>query len=274
MRSVGPSAAFAPPKPAPTIAEATAAAAAKTVIRAGVEWCTEPSFLRSDENILRTRYRQPHAKAASDGHGRVEIVVRSVGYTACVPVPEKINQIERRSARAIVLDRLAEWIEEGTLQPGELIKDGELAERLGVSRTPVREALQVLEQRGLVEMRPGRLTRVTKTTPDDVALVYAVMSPLQVLAAELGAPRATPSDVKEMQQHNARMLAAVRAKDPEGARDADRAFHGVLVRLAANPYLESALEPLMSHTRRLEALYFQDQKPGQESYREHKQIID
>jgi DNA-binding GntR family transcriptional regulator len=191
-----------------------------------------------------------------------------------MPVPDDITQIERRSARTVVLEQLAEWIEGGTLTPGELIKDGELAARLGVSRTPVREALQVLEQRGLVEMRPGRLTRVTDTTPQDATRVYAVLSALQVLAAELGTPNATARDINEMRAHNSRLLAAVRAKDPDGARDADRAFHGVLVRLAANPYLESALEPLMSHTRRLESLYFQEQQPGYESHREHKQIIE
>jgi DNA-binding GntR family transcriptional regulator len=190
-----------------------------------------------------------------------------------MPVPSEIAPVERRSARAVVLERLVDWIEDGTLEPGELIKDGELAERLGVSRTPVREALQVLEQRGLVEMRPGRLTRVTETTPEDVARVYAPMSVLHTLAAELGTPNAIAEDIEEMRRHNAEMLAAVKAKDPAGARDADRAFHGVLVRLADNPYLTNALQPLMNHTRRLEAMYFTEQKPGRESHREHQQII-
>jgi DNA-binding GntR family transcriptional regulator len=191
-----------------------------------------------------------------------------------MPVPEEIIPVDRRSARAVVLERLITWIEEGILEPGELIKDGELAARLGVSRTPVREALQILEQRGLVEMRAGRLTRVTDATPDDVARVYAPMSALQALAAELGTPSATVDDIAEMRQYNADMLTAVKAQDPARARDADRAFHGVLVRLADNPYLTNALQPLMNHTRRLEAMYFRGQKPGRESHREHQQIIE
>jgi DNA-binding GntR family transcriptional regulator len=190
-----------------------------------------------------------------------------------MPVPNEIIPVDRRSARVVVLERLIEWIEEGILAPGEPIKDGELAKRLGVSRTPIREALQILEQRGLVEMKAGRLTRVTDTTPEDVARVYAPMQALQVLAAELGAPRASAADVAEMREHNAALLAAVKAKDSARARDADRAFHGVLVRLADNPYLASALEPLMNHTRRLEAMYFMGQKPGMESHAEHEQII-
>ena len=191
-----------------------------------------------------------------------------------MPLPKDIARIERRSAKSVVLEKLSEWLEDGTLEPGELIKDGDLAARLGVSRTPIREALQVLEQRGLVEMRPGRLTRVAETTPEDAARVHAVLATLQVLAAELGTPNATAEDVDEMRGHNAALLAAVEAHDAEAARDADRAFHGVLIRLAENPHLKNALQSLTSHTRRLEALYFQDQQPGYESHREHEEIIE
>jgi DNA-binding GntR family transcriptional regulator len=188
-------------------------------------------------------------------------------------MPTEVSPIDRRSARAAVFERLASWIEEGLLAPGEVVKDGELAERLGVSRTPVREALQMLEQRGLVEMKPGRLTRVTDATLEDVALVYAPLSALQALAAELGAPKASAQNIEEMKDHNARLLAAIEAKDPVGAREADREFHEVLLHLAANPYLVNAIEPMLQHIRRLETLYFRDEKPGHESYKEHQRII-
>jgi DNA-binding GntR family transcriptional regulator len=190
-----------------------------------------------------------------------------------MPVPNETAPLERRSARSVVLERLTQWIEDGTLEPGESIKDGELAAQLGVSRTPVREALQILEQRGLVEMRPGRLTRITDVRAEDVAHVFAILSTLQGLATELGTPNATADDIAELRDHNSRLLAAADAADPDAARDADRAFHGVLVRLACNPYLTSALEPLLSHTRRIESLYFQKQQPGHDSHREHEEII-
>ncbi len=174
----------------------------------------------------------------------------------------------------MVLDRISAWIEGGELLPGESIKDGELAARLGVSRTPVREALQVLAQRGLVEMEPGRLTRVTETSIEDVARVYAPLAALQALAAELGTPHATTKDVEQMRRHNAALLKAVEAENAAKARDADRSFHEVLVNLADNAYLNNALEPLMSHTRRFDALFFRDQQPGYESHREHEEIIE
>ena len=190
-----------------------------------------------------------------------------------MPVPAETSPIDTRSAREVVLERLIDWIERGQLEPGEVIKDGDLAKRLGVSRTPVREALQILEQRGLVEMRRGRLTRITETTREDVARVYAPLSLLEGLAAELGTPNADDSAVAEMRAYNDRMLTAVESEEPSAARDADRDFHDVLVRLADNSYVANALATLLSHTRRLEPLYFRDKQPGRDSHSEHEQIV-
>jgi DNA-binding GntR family transcriptional regulator len=191
-----------------------------------------------------------------------------------MPLPSQATPIPRRSARHDVYERLRTWIEEGVLSPGEAIKDAEVASALGVSRTPVREALQMLEQQGAVEMLPGRVTRVTDTTPDDIAMVYSPLSALQALAAELGTPRATEEDIRAMTAANERLLAAVDAGDKVAARDADAVFHGVLLRLAANPYLDAAIEPMQMHIRRLEARYFADAEPGHDSYAEHRAIID
>lgn len=191
-----------------------------------------------------------------------------------VPVPSDSAPITRRSAREVVLARLRSWIEEGQLAPGEVIKDADIAQRLGVSRTPVREALQILEQHGLVEMEPGRLTRVTDTAPEDIALVYAPLSALQALAARTATPKVAKADVEEMREHNARLLRAVEANDAVAAREADRAFHGVLVRCAGNRYLTAAIEPMLTHIRRLEALYFTELDLGHRSHEEHERIVE
>ena len=105
----------------------------------------------------------------------------------------------------------------------------------------------MLEQHGLVETRPGRLTRVTETTFEDVARVYAPLGALEALAAELATPKATSDTVDELRLHNAELLAAANADDPSAAREADRAFHGVLLQLADNPYLTAAIEPILVH---------------------------
>jgi DNA-binding GntR family transcriptional regulator len=181
--------------------------------------------------------------------------------------------IDRRPARWTVHDRLREWIEDGALAPGEVLKDAEIASMLGVSRTPVREALQMLERAGLVEMLPGRLTRVTDTTPSDIALVYATLGALNALAAESATAAATKDDIAAMRARNDELLAAVKAKDAIAAREADRAFHRVILGVAQNPYLANAIDPLLIHIRRLEALFFRNDKPGRGSHEEHKRII-
>jgi DNA-binding GntR family transcriptional regulator len=131
----------------------------------------------------------------------------------------------------------------------------------------------MLEQQGLVETRPGRLTRVTEARFEDVARVYAPLGALAALAAELGTPRATSAAIDELRLHNAALLAAAKTRDPSAAREADRQFHGVFLRLADNQYLTAAIEPLLVHTRRLEALYFRGSRPGRESHADHKRII-
>ena len=191
-----------------------------------------------------------------------------------MPVPLETRPIDRRTARASVFAQLRRWIEDGVLEPGEVIRDGEIAARLGVSRTPVREALQALEQHGAVETLPGRSTRVTSITREDVALLYAPLAALHGLAAEIGTPYATTTDIDAMSEDNERLSAALDADDPLAARDADGDFHTILLRLAANPYLDAAIEPLLLHARRLEALYFRGVALGRKSYDDHQRIIE
>jgi DNA-binding GntR family transcriptional regulator len=164
-------------------------------------------------------------------------------------------------------------VETGVLQPGEVLKDVEIASRLGVSRTPVREALQMLEQLGIVQILPGSKTRIAPTAPEDLSQVYEPLAALQALAAALGTRFATNDHVRELHLANEKMLAAVLLSDPISARNADDEFHRVLVRLSGNKYLEQAIEPLLLHVRRLENTYFAERGPALESYRQHEQII-
>src|SRR3954453_1417382 len=128
-----------------------------------------------------------------------------------MPVPTKVIRLDRRPARHLVHEQFRAWIEEGVLEPGEVIRDAEIAEALGVSRTPVREALQMLERDGAVEMLPGRLTRVTALHPEDVALLYKPLAVLHGLAAELAAHRAGAADVASLERHNERLRRSLAA---------------------------------------------------------------
>jgi len=173
-----------------------------------------------------------------------------------------------------VFDQLREWIEDGTLAPGEAVKDVEIAGRLGVSRTPVREALQMLEQLGLIETEPSRHTRIAQVDPRDAALLYPPLAVLLVESVEQAAPIATQADLEAMNAANEHLLQAVERADANAARTADYAFHDVLVRRASNPYLTSAIDLLHVHSRRLDTLYFTHLGPSHESYQEHCEILE
>jgi DNA-binding GntR family transcriptional regulator len=191
-----------------------------------------------------------------------------------MPVPEQTAPLPRQSARMLVFERLREWIEDGTFRPGEVIKDVDIAAKFGVSRMPVREALQMLEQLGAVDTEPGRRTRVALARPSDASLIYPPLGALQAVAAEAVAGRATAEKLDEMRRANEALLEAVARDDAVAAREADDDFHGVLIGLAENPYLQTAIELLQLHSRRLDTAYFTHRGPSRESYDEHEQIID
>lgn len=188
-------------------------------------------------------------------------------------LPVNSTPIPRESARSAVYARLRQWIEEGQLKPDEVLRDAEIAAALGVSRTPVREALQMLEQHALVVTSPGRWTRVADASPHDARLIYPPLAALEGLAAELGCSKATSEDIDEMRKANRRLLDAIEQSDADRARTADAAFHDVLRGLAANPFLDAAARSLRIHTKRVETLYFKEFAPARESYLQHNEIV-
>jgi DNA-binding GntR family transcriptional regulator len=190
-----------------------------------------------------------------------------------MPIPDSLPRIVRPSARMLVFEQLRDWIESGALAPGEIIKDVEIAQRLGVSRTPVREALQLLEQMGAVETIPNHSTRVTCVDRRDTALVYPPLTVLVAMAIELATPHATADDLRGMERANEEMLAAARRGEPSVSREMDTEFHLILTRRANNPYLASAIDTLLMHARRLDTAYFAHVDRSQASYEEHLEII-
>lgn len=173
-----------------------------------------------------------------------------------------------------VFDQVRMWVEEGVLLPGETLKNFEIAERLGVSRTPVREALQMLEQLGMVTMVPSQSTRVAPVNVNDAELLYPLLGVLVGFASETAVPLLTTSDLSRLRKLNERLLQAALTGDVVGTRTADRDFHAIFIDRAGNRYLSSVIESLAMHIRRLESLYFSDVAISKESYRTHGEIID
>jgi DNA-binding GntR family transcriptional regulator len=150
--------------------------------------------------------------------------------------------VTRASERAV--DVVRELILHGDLPVGSRLGEVELAERLGVSRTPVREALTRLAAEGLVEIIPNRGARVSSWTVAELEGVFDLRATLEPRLTALAVPRAAPADTDELEDL-ARTMERVGRPGPQQDLDAvvplNRAFHGRLVVLAGHPAVASAL---------------------------------
>ncbi len=154
------------------------------------------------------------------------------------------------------LVRLREAIVTGELPPGGVVKDAELAGRLGLSVAPVRTALARLADEGLVESKPQSHTRVTAVVPAVVRDAAVVVRAMHELAVATAVPAVTPDDVAAMRAANERFAAAVRAGDVDAALAADDALHDVLVDRCGNGAVRATVDRFTPVVRRLERLRF------------------
>ncbi|MGG5793160.1 GntR family transcriptional regulator [Bacillus cereus] len=190
-----------------------------------------------------------------------------------MPVPQNYKKAGRISAKSLVLNQLQDWIIEGVLQPDEKINDGELAEALGVSRTPVREALQILELSGLVEMIPGQKTKITPIKFEDVSIIYETMAGLHSIIGKQALQNITDSDIKLLSEINVDFQQSIEEKNSKRALELDIQFHNTITSIAKNRYIEPFLENMQLHVLRLEYLFFQNFVPASQSIKEHHSII-
>lgn len=145
---------------------------------------------------------------------------------------------------------------DGTFQPGEQLKDGELAEWLGVSRTPIREALLRLAASGLVVAIPGRSTTVTEIDAKTASDARDVIGAMHAMVVRQVAGTLAPADLERMRAANRRFAAAVAAGDVTRALEADEELHHVPVAAAGNRAVEAVLDQFDPLVRRAERQRF------------------
>ena len=154
------------------------------------------------------------------------------------------------------LTRIRTAIVTGELAPGAVVKDAELAVRLGLSVAPVRAALARLVDEGLVEAKPQSHTRVTPLRPRQVHDAAVVVRAMHELATREAAGRTTADDVAAMRAANARFAAAVTDGDLDTALAADDDLHAVLLARAGNAAVTATVERFTPAIRRLERARF------------------
>ena len=190
-----------------------------------------------------------------------------------MPIPQT-QILNRTFIRNEVYESLREWIVCGDLEPGEKLKDKELAAQLGVSRTPVREALRKLEDEGLVETAANRWTKVAPIALKDAESIYPIIQKLEELALTLAFAKISAQHIQEMQNANNRLKAALKSNDSQAAMQADEKFHRVLIDAADNSELRNILEQLKTKYQRIEVAYFSDADLLLASFEEHQMLIE
>lgn len=187
-----------------------------------------------------------------------------------MPLPAG-DGIPRVSARDAAYEQLRDWITLGPLEPGEPIRDAEVAARLGISRTPVREALLRLEHEGLVEMFPGRGTRVAPLRFDRARHLFSIGGALDALAAEEATPRLTGEQLDELDEVLRSMEAG---DDPRDLQLLDERFHHSYYEATRNEPLVSLLESITVELRLFDRVGFRDPEILRAARGEHRTILD
>lgn len=187
--------------------------------------------------------------------------------------PRMQEKIQRSFVRHEAYIKLRNWILDGTLAPGVQLRDKELARQLGVSRTPIREALLRLEDEGLINTKPNSRTSVSSLDFHDAFHLYSIVWTLEALALKQAVGSIQEEQIQTMVAANERLLKGMQAKDRHSALDADQEFHAVYISLSANKELIKILSEIKLKLRRLDLYYFDKVKNATLSYEEHQQII-
>jgi len=176
--------------------------------------------------------------------------------------------------RDIVFDAIKEAILTGRLKPGERLMEVQLAEEMGVSRTPVREAIRKLELEGLVVMVPRKGAYVSGLTLKDVTEVFEIRSSLEGLAAALAAERITEEEIKILDKILIDITEASEKGDTETVIKKDMEFHQVLFSASRNERLAQIISNLKEQIDRFRIKSFSNPARVKSVLSEHKGIID
>ncbi|MFE5916222.1 GntR family transcriptional regulator [Streptomyces sp. Marseille-Q5077] len=169
---------------------------------------------------------------------------------------EAIRPVGRTLLRDRAYEAIRDAIVAGEIEPGAVVRDADLAERLGLSRAPVRDAFSRLVDEGLLESKPQSYTRVTSVVAAEVRDAAAVVGAMHELVTRVAVPRLAAADVEIMRAANERFATAVAAGEVDLALRADDELHDVLVRVSGNRAAAATVARYTPLIRRLERRRF------------------
>ena len=176
--------------------------------------------------------------------------------------------------RDVVFNTLRKGILRGDLKPGERLMEIKLANKLGVSRTPVREAIRTLELEGLVLMIPRRGAEVAKITEKNLRDALEIRGTLEKLAVTLACARISPEEMEELKKASDYCAAFLDKKDVMGIAKADENFHNVIYHATDNQKLIKILHNLSEQVYRYRVEYLKRETTPAQIIKEHKALLE
>ncbi len=181
---------------------------------------------------------------------------------------------ESRPIREIAYDVLKKAIITGEISAGERIVETEYADRLHISRTPLREALRKLERDGLVEYVMRRGVVVHAFTTEDVDQIYTIRNSLEMLTLPYIIAKATPEDIASLREKLAAMDAMMEKDDIEGVSPLARDFHSCLTAISGKNRILRVIEGQDEYIRRFSAMAIRQESRRSAAHEEHHRLVD
>lgn len=173
-----------------------------------------------------------------------------------------------------VYDVVRNKILSGQMAPGEFVREQDISERLGVSRTPVREALARLASESFLERMPHKGFRLPEETVSELIELYPIITALEVLGTREALVRLDAEVIAELKLINARYEAAYQRRDIYAGIDLNHQFHHLLSERSGNQRLSQMLDELRAKVRSLEIWAFSDTRNWPKSIKQHESILE
>lgn len=186
----------------------------------------------------------------------------------------QVNMNEYLPLRDVVFNTLRQAILRGELKPGERLMEIQLANKLGVSRTPIREAIRKLELEGLVLMIPRKGAEVADITEKSLRDVLEVRKALEELSVQLACEKITPEEIGELEKAAEEFKRILKSDDITEVAEADVRFHDVIYMATDNQKLISLLNKLREQMYRYRVEYLKNPEVHEKLIREHEEIIE
>ncbi len=194
--------------------------------------------------------------------------------TSPVVASRALNPIVRPTLHNEVVERLRTLIIEGDLLPNSRVPELAICKQLGISRTPLREALKVLAAEGLVTLVPHRGATVTKLDAQSVDYMFQVLESLEPLAGELACSHMSQAAITEVRQWHNQMVRHYKCRERSEYFRLNQRIHEAIVKECGNPILITIYEGLGSRVRYARYMVNLSAESWQQAVEEHGEILD